>query len=505
MELVTPDMIPYIDSYAEEKLNIPSTELMRRAAGAVRDVLKKTVPEGSCVLILAGKGNNGGDGYALATLISDTYEVTVVDVFSAGQRSDAGRYFYDAFLKSCGRLISGLSDLSCIDGAELIVDAVFGTGMSGNIPRELYPLIEKINKSGKRVLAIDVPLGVCAYDGSVEERALRAASTVQLSFMKVGTLSYPAREYLGEVHYSDLDLANSDILSHFEFDNFLTDEPLAKALLPKRAENTNQGSFGKALLVTGSDKYEGAGRLTLEAALRGGAGIVGFTSSRSLREKMIKDFPEAIYYSFEDEDGISADEISALSAKHTSTLVGSGSGVSENLYKAVSSLIRTEGGPLVIDADAINSLSKYGSCEELKSAKRSLILTPHPLEFSRLIGLDVKEINSARLKVAKRFALEYNCILVLKGAGTVITDGKRVYINSSGNSALAKGGSGDALSGLLVSLLAFSSSPIEAAALAVYIHGRAGDNLAEEYSEYGVTPSDLPKEMAKVVRSLEKD
>jgi NAD(P)H-hydrate epimerase len=212
---------------------------------------------------------------------------------------------------------------------------------------------------------------------------------------------------------------------------------------------------------------------------------------------MIKDFPEAIYYPLTDED-FNGRQAAELSARHTSTLIGSGSGISRELYEMTEKLITAEGGPLVLDADAINSLARFGSAELLKKAKRRVILTPHPMEFSRISGISTEEINSARIKVAREFAKEHNCILVLKGAGTVITDGERVFINSSGSSALAKGGSGDALSGLMVSLLAFLRDPLEAAAAAVYIHGAAGDKLAEEYSEYGVTPSDLPKEMARV-------
>ena len=162
-------------------------------------------------------------------------------------------------------------------------------------------------------------------------------------------------------------------------------------------------------------------------------------------------------------------------------------------------MIQSEGAPLVLDADAINAIAKYSSAQLLLQAKRPLVLTPHPLEFSRLSGYSVDFIQANRISCAKEFAKTYNCTLLLKGAATVITDGEAVLVNSSGSSALAKGGSGDVLAGLLVSLLAYSKDALSASAIAAYLHGTAGDRLAEKYSEYGVTPSDLPKEVARVI------
>ena len=243
----------------------------------------------------------------------------------------------------------------------------------------------------------------------------------------------------------------------------------------------------------------GAGLLTIEAALRCGAGYITHVCSESERSAYALKFPEAIYNT--DIDDI--EKVSELSKRSSSTLIGSGSGVSEQLADMVENLIKIEGYPLVIDADAINSIAKYNRVEALKSAKRKVILTPHPLEFSRLCGRSVSEVQSNRIRLAKDFAEEQGVILVLKGARTIITDGNELYINSSGSSALAKAGSGDVLAGAMASILAYHTDPLEAAALAVYLHGRAADNLSEELSEYGVTPSDLPKEIAKTIKKIQ--
>ena len=275
----------------------------------------------------------------------------------------------------------------------------------------------------------------------------------------------------------------------------------AKALMPKRKANSNKGSFGKTLLITGSDSFRGAAHLSVEAALRGGCGIVRFAGSEELCTELRMRFPEAIYHPL---SLLNKDLSLALSEQCASVLIGSGSSVSRELCLLVEYLVENTSARLVLDADAINSLAKYSSPEILTKARKKPVITPHPLELSRLSGIPVSEIEKNRLSFAKEFAKKYNCILLLKGALTIVTDGEAVYINGSGSSALAKGGSGDVLSGLITSQLAFSESAIKAAALAAYVHGRAGDILSEELSSFGVTPSDLPREMAKVLSEIEK-
>ena len=188
-------------------------------------------------------------------------------------------------------------------------------------------------------------------------------------------------------------------------------------------------------------------------------------------------------------------------------LVGSGSSVTEELYALVWALLETEGCPIVLDADAINAIADKGGegRAKLRAARRKVILTPHPLEFARLYGIRVAEVQQRRIELALAFARDYNCTLVLKGAGTVVTDGDRVYINSTGSSALSKAGSGDVLAGFVASLIAARTAPLYAAALAVYYHGVAADTLRDELSVFGVTPSDLPREIARQIAKTMKE
>ena len=253
----------------------------------------------------------------------------------------------------------------------------------------------------------------------------------------------------------------------------------------------------------------------MEAALRGGVGRVTYLGVNELITELSAKYPEAVYNLLETEDGISKDEVKltrALDAKHSATLIGSGSDNTAMLLELTLLLLKSEGSTLILDADSINALASLGDegIRAIKEAKRHVILTPHPLEFARLISTDVATVQLNRLELAKKFAKETGAILVLKGASTIITNGENVYINVSGSSALAKAGSGDVLAGLIGAMCAQAAvakkpmKPEIAATLAVYLHGAAGDALKNELSSYGVTPSDLPKKFASELAYIEK-
>ena len=503
MELALSYMIKKIDEYAVSVLGISARQLMEESGKAVAGAVRELTPLGGEVAVFAGKGNNGGDGYAAACLLLNEYKVTVYDVFGKGQRSEEGKYFLGEFIRLGGEvkklptadeLSASLATVSCI------VDAIFGVGYSGELSESEKNLISIIKRSTARKVAVDLPLGVNPDDGSINDSVLSVDVTVALSYIKPGLVSYPAKAYCGRVVLSEFGLPREKLASRFGFNSTLTDNDWARRTLPTRPDNTNKGSYGKALVITGSEKYKGAAYLSLEAALRSGAGRVTYLGCDSLRGELLSRFPEAIYVKHREDTEAAV----RLSRESSATLIGSGSDTSEKTAELACALLSSEGSPLILDADAINSIALYGGAELIKDSPRTVILTPHPLEFSRLSGLSVGEIQDNRISVAMKYARENSCILLLKGAATVITDGEHLYINGSGSSALAKAGSGDVLAGLLVSLLSYSKSPIEATALAAYIHGRAGDNLAGVYSSYGVTPSDLPREICRILLELER-
>lgn len=512
MKLVTSSQISEIDAYAKNELGLPMEELILRAGRAVAKAVRDRIKKGGRVIILAGQGNNGADGYAAAIELMRDYEVVVYDVLMAGQKGEAGRRFLQAFADAGGEILPlteeneacmHLCDASCI------VDAIFGTGLRGEIPESLRRLAKAVKAAvGVQKIAVDVPLGVNADDGSVTEDAIYVGATVELSFIKVGILSYPARAFVGDIILDDLGLPTQRIEQVISFKNRLIEKNWVYENLPERESNSHKGSFGSLMVITGSDVYRGAAALSLESALRGGVGVIRYFGTAELCAQLLSRFPEIIYEKTcapAQADDLQIAALCEASAKHCATLIGCGSGQSAGLEALVRAMIATEGGPLILDADAINSLALHREegLKALKEARRTVILTPHPMEFSRLSGLAVSQIQKHRIKNARAFAKEYGCILVLKGAGTLVTDGDALYINHTGSSALAKAGSGDVLAGFLASLAASGCTPICAAALAPYFHGRAADSLAKEFSSFGVIPSDLPRQMARELATFQ--
>ena len=513
MKLATQKQIKEIDAFCIEKLDIPMTVLMKSAGEAVAARVRLNAKPGAKVLILSGKGNNGGDGYAAACSLFREYEVYVCDVFSQGQRSDAGKHFLSEFMKLSGKVLfpKSMEEIfRLIKSCDVLVDAIFGTGFSGEIPPELEALAKIINESDAPYkIAVDIPLGVNADTGSVSRNAVRVDETLELSMIKPGVLSYPARSYVGKITLDTIGVPIERILTEFEFKNNMIDSQFLVSELPLRERNSNKGFFGKLLMITGSEKYRGAAHLTLEAALRSGVGYVNFFGERRLNKELRMKFPEAVYKKIRRTEKIKSSDIEKIlscSQKSSAILVGSGSSKSGGLFRLVKALSEKEGAPLVLDADAINALAGEGDVGlcVLKNAKRQLILTPHPLEFSRISGHSVESIANNRLELAKSFAKETGVTLVLKGAGSIVTDGDECYINTLGSSSLAKAGSGDVLAGLVASFVAEGLNPLKAASLAVGFHALAADKLDIEFSEFGVTPSDLPKEIARAIRESEK-
>lgn len=512
MKLVTSPQISEIDTYAKNNLSLPMEELIARAGRAVANAVRARVESGGRVVILAGRGNNGADGYAAALELIKEYDVVVYDVLKAGQKSEAGRSFLEAFCAAGGKLLPLTEEEEArmdLGAADCIVDAIFGTGLRGEIPENLRRLAKAVKAAvSAQKIAVDVPLGVNADDGSVTADAIYVGATVELSFVKVGILSYPARSFVGDIVLDDLGLPIAEIEQVFSFPNRLIEQTWVRDHLPKREENSHKGTFGSLMMITGSETYRGAAALSMESALRGGVGLLRYYGTPALCKELAARFPEVIYEKTAAAEVLSSEEIALLceaSKTHAATLVGCGSGQSAGLEALVRALMDTEGGPLVLDADAINALALHREegVAAIKTAKRTVILTPHPMEFSRLSGLSISQIQNHRIESARAFAKECGCILVLKGAGTLVTDGEVLYINHTGSSALAKAGSGDVLAGFLASLVASGAKPIHAAALAPYFHGRAADTLAKEFSSFGVIPSDLPLQIARELATFQ--
>lgn len=295
----------------------------------------------------------------------------------------------------------------------------------------------------------------------------------------------------------------------FVFTRQIVDDEYVKNTLPKRGKNTHKGSFGRVAIVAGSEKYRGAALLSCEAAARCGAGLVSLYTEESVLSFVGRKRPEFLFEALPPSSAWTEEETEALAHRLNgarAVLVGPGCGKTEGVLSLVKALLSTDGPPLVLDADALNMLSTLEDRGKalLSGAARAVCLTPHPTELARLSGKTTAEVQADRIATAMDHARETGVGLLLKGAGTVVTDGETVSVNPSGSSALAKGGSGDVLAGAVAALLAQGTTPLDALRLGAYLHGKAGDTLAADRSDYGVLPSELPLAMAREIACILK-
>ena len=514
MYLTEPSRIPEIDAYATEKLGISVSDLMKRAGDCLAEETARRIPAGGRVLILVGSGNNGGDGYAAALRLTDSgYRVRICDVFGVGQRSESGQYFASLAASRLGAPmpLDALTD-EMLAESDAVIDAILGTGARFELSEELISLFGRISAAPPSLLrvAADAPTGIDAEDGRACRHSFRADLTVTFAFAKRGMFAYPAREYCGEIVVADIGLPEAEMTLAFPPSGALLDRSLAGSMIPCRPRNTHKGSFGRLLILAGSRAYRGAAMLASEAALRAGAGVVTLASHESVLEGALLRTPELLTLALPELDRIDREgQCTVLDAadKASAVLLGCGSGASVPLSGLIWELLSSEGAPLLLDADGLNSLALHReeSLHRLRKSKRQVVLTPHPLELSRLTGLPTSKIQSERIGVARAFAEETGATVVLKGAGSVIvTPGEKITLNQTGGPALSKAGSGDVLAGTAAAFLAQGIAPHSAASLAVYLHGAAGDTLAGELSEYGVLPGDLPSAIAREICVLER-
>lgn len=501
MKAYTPQIMQKAENYMFEKGTSP-IQLMKKAASGIFDLTIDRVDLFDAIVLLCGKGNNAGDGYELARILKTKgYNVVCISVFESSPTTEPAKTCFEEYLSAGGKVYSNFKEAtSAIAMADIIIDAIFGIGFKGSIDidSQLYKLIDAANNARAFRIAIDVPSGVRSDDGSVENIAFTADETLTITAHKIGMLSYPAKLFCGRVQVVDIGIPSS-VLNMYENEAVVADDTYVRQTLPVRYEFSNKGDYGKLACICGSENMTGAAILATDAAIRSGAGLVTLISEKSVTEIAKIKLCEPIYSFVNWDDESSVKTLCSTVSKYNAVLVGCGLGKSEAKKEAIKQIISDATGQLIIDADGINMLSD--NINILREARKIPIITPHPGEFSRISGYDVNYINDNRIKCAREFAARYKCITVLKGAGTIIASPDGKYgVNISGNAGLAKGGSGDVLAGLISGLAANPEiGAFEAAVCGVYLHGRAADVLKGKYSEYGMLPSDLSKEFAKML------
>ena len=450
---------------------------------------------GKNVVVLVGKGNNGGDGIVLAKRLNEAgAQALVILVSGAPEAAEAsevfGRYSNAcpiAFYEQRPEAVK-----SAMASADAVVDCVFGTGFRGGLDDMLSDLFAYANSLDhvKRI-SVDIPSGVNGDTGEAAENAFMPHVTLALGAVKQGILSHPCNDLCGAIQLLDIGIPDGCFR---EYMAQITDESIMRLQL-KRPKNSHKGSYGSLLNVSGSGCFYGAALLSTRAALRCGAGLVTLASSKRVINGIASAVPEAVFYPLDqDEDGFMDKSASKRLVKPlmeaTAAAVGCGIGNTENSRIIVKAVLQTGDCPLILDADGINCVA--GNINVLKDSRHQLVLTPHPREFARLTELSVDEIQRDRLNLARKFAAEKNVVLLLKGVNTVIAapDG-RTFVNSTGNPALAKAGTGDVLTGIIGGFLAQGMEPFYAAALGAYVHGKCADELVKKASDASILASDL--------------
>ncbi|MBE6681025.1 MAG: NAD(P)H-hydrate dehydratase [Ruminococcaceae bacterium] len=497
MYTLSPKTIKDADALAVSKYGISELTLMKNAAKSCHKYIYTLITKNDRVTILCGKGNNGGDGYEIASLLkNDGFDITVINVFDTIPGTDTAKHVFDDCLKNGVNVLAFAEYEKVLSKSTVIIDAVFGVGFYGSIDKssDLGKLFSLCNGLDVLRIAIDTPSGINSADGTCRGIAFAADHTITMAYIKTGMVSYPAKKYCGNIMTADIEYPK-ELCDEILKDALIPDDDYIKTVIPKRSVDSHKGTYGRLLMFCGCQNMTGAAILSAKAALRSGAGLVNIARDKGTIRILQSHLTEPIFSPISEN---AENDLLSLSEKATAVLTGCGLGTSEYDKNALYSLIKNANCNLIIDADGINLI-----CENtiiLKEAKKPPILTPHPLEFSRLLGKTVSEIQQDRINCAKSFAKEYRCVLVLKGAATVIAspDG-RLAVNTTGNPGLAKGGSGDVLAGVISSLCAQGLPPFESAVCGVYLHGKAADILKETIGEYGMLPSDLPLEIAKLL------
>ena len=494
--ILTADQMKASDGRSIKELGIPSLVLMERAALQTVYSMEEHGIDLSKPLIVCGSGNNGGDGFAIARLLMEKGITPVVIL--------AGRMASRSEETRTQMMI--LENMGATVGTELpdqefsvVIDAVFGIGLCREIEGKYREIIERMNAYPCAKVAVDTPSGASSDTGEVLGVSFRADLTVTFAYGKIGQYLAPGREYAGIVDVREIGIINKPLEQSGDAVHALEPSDVKK-LLPARSADGNKGTFGKVLCITGSKGMSGAAYLSALAAYRMGAGLVRIYTEESNRMILQQLLPEAILTTYTEETDF-ASELPELLGWASVVLAGCGLGQSAVSKQLIEELLLINEKPCVLDADGLNILAGFyreGKCFAQMAGK--YILTPHMMEMARLTGRSVSELQKERFAAANAFARERGVCLVMKDSRTVIAaPDEPVFLNLSGNAALAKGGSGDVLAGVIAGLLAQHTTLPVAARLGVYLHGAAGDHLRDVMGERSPLASEVADALADVL------
>lgn len=497
MKVVSAAEMAAIDRRTIDELGLPGSVLMETAGRAVARACLRHWPRASRIRVLSGPGNNGGDGFVAARTLQALGRDVVVALVGArvdALKGDAALHA-GAFARFGGRIVGDPADLG---PGDLVVDALFGTGLRRPLAGDAAAAVAWIEASGMPVVAADIPSGICSDTGRVLGLAVRASRTVTMGLPKIGLLLHPGAAHAGVLEVAEIGFPASD-LSRESLPGALLTAASVRPLLPLRPPTSHKGTCGTALLVAGSRQYRGAALLAAEGALRIGVGLAVVAGPPEVRDAVASGLREALTLPLPSPRGyLEPDDLSTLlppSERVRALCVGPGLGGDSATHEAVRQILAKSRLPVVIDADAVRAFSGRGPL------RPDAVLTPHPGEMSALAGVPVEELESDRVGWARRCAQQYGAVVVMKGAPTVIAEpGGRFWINTSGGPVLSQGGTGDVLAGAVAGLLAQGLEPVQAACASVYLHGLAGDLCARELGPRGVLAGEVARALPSALR-----
>ncbi len=526
MKILTAAQMADVDRLTTERFHIPSILLMENAGRSVADELEKACPGLSrkSILILCGRGNNGGDGFVVARYLALRRAKPSILLFSDPDRLRGDALINWSIVRAMGLPVQILttrgqirSNLKKMTAPDVIVDALFGTGLSKPIGHDFRPVVEWINRASSVafIAAIDIPSGLFADSPIVSGPAVKAHLTVTFSALKLVHVVPPASDYAGKVVL--VPIGSPPVL--FENPDYrlnLIDAAQVRRALPRRSRDSHKGTFGHVYVVAGSHGKSGAALMTGLAALRSGAGLVTLWVPKSLRRDIVGKFPELMTeFLPETDEGTSdcagAEKVLNSLSQIQALVIGPGLTVQPSTKKLVWKLVQHSTVPVVLDADGINAF--VPPAESLKNqAGQPIIITPHPGEMARITGKTISGIQKNRLKTALEYAARHHCYVVLKGFQTLIAaPAGELFVNNTGNPGMATGGSGDILAGMVGRFVAGWNSKssrhgkellVDYLSAAVYVHGLAGDLAAEEKGMESLIATDLLAQLPQAFKRV---
>jgi ADP-dependent NAD(P)H-hydrate dehydratase / NAD(P)H-hydrate epimerase len=492
-----------LDRVTIEEIGIPGPVLMEVAGRGCAEAVEELLPigPGGRVAVVCGKGNNGGDGYVAARHLRNLgHQVDVFLLAKADSLAGDAQLNYQILTKLGGKVSSigraeQLAEID-FDSYHVILDAIFGTGLSSDVRSLHAKAIEAINKSQAAVVAVDMPSGISSDTGSVMGVAVRAERTVTFAHLKPGQLIFPGAKYCGDLSLVDIGIP-PDLAPHGPGSTWLlTDEDIAPRL-GRREADAHKGRFGHLVVVAGSPAMPGAAGLCCRSAVTAGAGLVTLAADQAVLERVVVGPVE-----FMSTAATKFDQVAEFCRGKHALAIGPGLGGSKETAELVRRLVAEIDLPMVVDAEALNHLA--GHLDLLNKASAPRVLTPHPGEMARLLDCTTAEVQADRLAAARQIAGQYKCIVVLKGAGSIVADPDRTaYVVPTGNPGMASGGTGDVLTGIISSFITQGMAASDAACVGAYVHGRSGDLVSESDGQRAVTAGKMIDALGPVMARFE--